>query len=208
MVSVIMLVYILTVLGVNTAAIIGSVSIVSIAIGMGTQDLVKDIVAGLFLVFESTISVGDIIEVGGWRGRVTDMGIRTTEVTNEHNDVKIVTNSSIANVVNYSKVKTLCAEEFEIPRMVEIKDLPVLVDAYIEAIVEDVPEVKDSLDLDEIMAISENSYTVRLSYKVNESERESVTIRLRNAMQLLLESGEVSLDDPASDEGAEEKDDE
>lgn len=208
MVSVIMLVYILTVLGVNTAAIIGSVSIVSIAIGMGTQDLVKDIVAGLFLVFESTISVGDIIEVGGWRGRVTDMGIRTTEVTNEHNDVKIVTNSSIANVVNYSKVKTLCAEEFEIPRMVEIKDLPVLVDAYIEAIVEDVPEVKDSLDLDEIMAISENSYTVRLSYKVNESERESVTIRLRNAMQLLLESGEVSLDDPASDEGAEKKDDE
>jgi hypothetical protein len=92
--------------------------------------------------------------------------------------------------------------------MVEIKDLPVLVDAYIEAIVKDVPEVKDSLDLDEIMAISENSYTVRLSYKVNESERESVTIRLRNAMQLLLESGEVSLDDPASDEGAEEKDDE
>ena len=189
-IAIITTVLILTVLGVDTATIIGSVSIVSIAIGMGTQDLVKDIVAGLFLVFEGTISVGDIVEIGNWRGRVTDMGIRTTEITNEHNDVKILTNSKIGDVVNLSKVKTLCTEEFELPRTVEVSELPALVDSYIEEVVKDVPEIKDSLELDEVTSINENSYTVRLTYMINEAERESATIRLRNAMNLLLEGVE------------------
>ena len=186
---------ILSVLGVNTATIIGSVSIVSIAIGMGTQDLVKDIVAGLFLVFEGTISVGDIVEIGSWRGRVTDMGIRTTEITNEHNDVKILTNSKIGDVVNLSKVKTLCTEEFELPRTVEVAEVPDLVDTYIESVVESVPEIRDTLRLDEVTSISDTSYTVRLSYEVNEIDRESITIRLRNAMKLVLEAEQKPDDD-------------
>lgn len=185
---IIMVVMVLSVLGVDTATIIGSVSIVSIAIGMGAQDLVKDIVAGFFLISEDTINVGDIVEIGGWRGRVTDMGIRTTEITNESNDVKIITNSRIGDVINLSKVKTACTEEFELPRTVELAELPDLVASYIQVVGEEIPEVKDSLKLDEITSISEDSYTVRLSYSVNEVDRESVTIRLRNAMLLLLET--------------------
>lgn len=184
---IIMAILILTVLGVDTATIIGSVSIVSIAIGMGTQDLVKDIVAGLFLVFEGTINVGDYVEIGGWRGRVTDMGIRTTEITNGHNDVKILTNSKIGDVVNLSKVKTKCKEEFVVQRSVEIAELPELVDTYIEAVVEEVPEVKGTLKLDAITGITDDTYTVRLSFIVNEAKREATTIRVRNAMKLLLE---------------------
>ena len=144
-IAVLEMVLILTYLGVDTATIIGSVSIISIAIGMGSQDLVKDIVAGLFLVFE-----GD--------------------------------------VVNMSKVKTSCTEEFTLPRTVDLDDLGDLVSTYIASIVEDVPEVRDSLRMGEVLAISEDSYTVQLTYLVNEADRESVTIRLRNAMQLLLES--------------------
>ena len=199
-ITIIMTVLILSVLGVDTAAIIGSVSIVSIAIGMGTQDLVKDIVAGLFLVFEGMISVGDIVEIGGWRGRVTDMGIRTTEITNEHNDVKILTNSKIGDVVNLSKKKTLCTEEFVLPRTVEVDEVPHLVDGYIEAAVESIPEIKDSIELDEITSITEDSYTVRLVYTVNEADRESATIRLRNAMKLLLEAKDAEGDANAQGE--------
>ena len=72
----------------------------------------------------------------------------------------------------------------------DFSELPALVDSYIEEVVKDVPEIKDSLELDEVTSISENSYTVRLTYMINEAERESATIRLRNAMNLLLEGVE------------------
>lgn len=189
-VAILMIIMILSDLGVDTAAIIGSVSIVSIAIGMGSKDLITDIVAGLFIIAEGTLSVGDIVEIGGWRGRVTDMGVRTTQITNEHNDVKIITNGKIGDVVNLSKVKTACTEEFTIPRTVELAELPELVARYIERAVEDIPEISESLELDAVTAITDTSYTVRLHYLVNEADRESATIRLRNNMQLLLESEE------------------
>ena len=140
------------------------------------------------LIFENTIGVGDIVEIGGWRGRVTDMGIRTTEITNDSNDVKIITNSRIGDVINLSRTKTACTEEFVLPRTVEVAELPNLVASYIEAICEKLPEIDESLELDEITKITEDSYTVRLSYLVNEADRESVTIRLRNEMLLLLEA--------------------
>ena len=97
--SILMIILILTKLGVDTATIIGSVSIVSIAVGMGAQDLVKDIVAGLFLTYEGTIKVGDLVEVAGWRGRVTDMGIRTTKVS-WLGESKIFNNSSVRDILN------------------------------------------------------------------------------------------------------------
>lgn len=143
------------------------------------------------LHFEGTLSVGDIVEVGSWRGRVTDMGVRTTEITNDQNDVKIFTNSKIGEVVNLSKVKTACTEEFTIPRTVEVSKLPDLVSEYIEKVVEDVPEIKDSLELKEITSITDDSYSVSLSYLVNESDREPVTIRLRNAMLSLVNQADA-----------------
>jgi len=94
-----MVILILGRLGVDTTTIIGSVSIITIGVGMGTQDLVKDIVAGLFLTYENTINVGDLVEVGGWRGRVTDMGIRTTKVS-WHGESKIFNNSSVRDFIN------------------------------------------------------------------------------------------------------------
>jgi small conductance mechanosensitive channel len=97
--TILMIILILGRLGVDTATIIGSVSIVSIAVGMGAQDLVKDIVAGLFLTYEGVIKVGDLVHVGGWYGRVTDMGIRTTKVS-WHGESKIFNNSSVRDFLN------------------------------------------------------------------------------------------------------------
>ncbi len=203
--SIFTVIMVLQAFGVDTTAIIGSVSIISIAIGMGAQDLVKDVVAGIFFTFEGTFAVGDIVEIGGWRGRVTNMGIRATEITNESNDVKIINNSRIGDVINLSRVKTLCTEEFELPRTVEPHEVQKLVGKYIERVVKEVPEVADTLEMSELVSISESSYTVRLSYSVNEADRESVTIRLRNTMMILLETG-LDNSKVEEDEGKEDED--
>ncbi len=86
--------------GVDTAAMLASAGIVSIAVGMGARDLVTDILAGVFMLLEGSLHVGDTVQVGGWEGKVTDMGIRTTRITNADGEVKILNNSHISDVVN------------------------------------------------------------------------------------------------------------
>ena len=86
--------------GVDTAALIASAGMVSIAVGMGARELVTDILAGIFMLLEGSLHVGDTVQVGGWEGVVTDMGIRTTRITNADGEVKILNNSHISDVVN------------------------------------------------------------------------------------------------------------
>ena len=61
--------------------------------------MVKDILAGFFTIFEGTYKVGDYINVGGWFGAVTEIGLRTTKVT-RYADTKIFNNSSVRDIVN------------------------------------------------------------------------------------------------------------
>ena len=91
--------------GVNTEAMLASAGIVSIAVGMGARDLVTDILAGVFMLLEDSLHVGDTVQVGAWEGRVTDMGIRTTRITNDRGEVKILNNSHNSDVINKNCVE-------------------------------------------------------------------------------------------------------
>ena len=197
--------WVLSMLGVDTTTLLASAGIASIAIGMGAKDLITDILAGLFLVFEGSMHVGDIVTIGTWRCTVTDMGVRTLEITDESHDVKIFTNSRVTEIVNMSRRKTLCAEEFELRRTVEVEEVPALVDAIIDGVTEEVPELGGTLRMAGITEITEDAYTVRLAYKVDERDRASVTLRLKNALQLLLEGGTEELEEVAGIEPGEEQ---
>ena len=93
----------LSILGVSIGAILASVGVLALIIGFGAESLVEDVVTGVFLVFEDQFNVGDIIEVGSYRGTVESIGIRTTCIRDVGGNVKIVNNSDIRNVLNRSK---------------------------------------------------------------------------------------------------------
>lgn len=89
--------------GVDTATLVASVGVLSLIIGLGAQSLVADIIAGMFIVFEGTYEVGDIIVIDGWRGTVQEIGIRTTKLIDAAGNIKVVNNSSIDTVINQTQ---------------------------------------------------------------------------------------------------------
>ena len=60
-----------------TATLTGA-GVLALIIGLGSQSLVADILAGIFIVFEGEFQVGDIVIIDGWRGEVREIGMRTT----------------------------------------------------------------------------------------------------------------------------------
>ncbi|MCR5486814.1 MAG: mechanosensitive ion channel family protein [Lachnospiraceae bacterium] len=89
--------------GVNTQTLIASAGILSLMVSLGAKDMVSDILAGFFIIFESAYKVGDFIEVGSWKGTVTEIGLRTTKVKRETN-VKIFNNSSMRDIVSSEEI--------------------------------------------------------------------------------------------------------
>jgi moderate conductance mechanosensitive channel len=89
--------------GVNIAPIIASAGILGLALGFGAQSLVKDYLAGIFMIFEDQFGVGDVINVGEANGTVEAVSLRVTRVRDINGTVWYVRNGEILRVGNMSQ---------------------------------------------------------------------------------------------------------
>jgi len=71
------------------------------ALALGAQNLVKDVVAGLFIVFEGQFAVGDVVKINGTLGTIEEVGLRVTRLLDEAGQIHFFPNGSIATVAKY-----------------------------------------------------------------------------------------------------------
>jgi len=101
-IAIIVIMAILGVYGVDTTSIIASLGIVGVVVGLAFQDIVKDFLAGIFIIFENQYSVGDWVEINGFKGEVIALGLKTTKIKSYAGEIKILSNSSFTEVTNYN----------------------------------------------------------------------------------------------------------
>ena len=97
----------LSILGVNTTAVLAGVGIVGLVLGFGAQSLIEDIITGAFIIFEGQYNIGDIIVLDEFRGVVRNIGVRTTTIEDAGGNLKVVNNSDIRNFQNRSRNTSL-----------------------------------------------------------------------------------------------------
>lgn len=90
-------------LGVNLAPILASAGIVGVAVGFGSQNLVRDFLSGLFLILEDQFGVGDVIDAGPAVGTVEAVGLRSTRIRDVHGTLWHVRNGTITRIGNFSQ---------------------------------------------------------------------------------------------------------
>lgn len=91
-------------IGLNIAPLLAGAGVIGLAIGFGSQTLVKDVITGLFILFEDTISVGDVVDVGNdHSGVVEAISIRTIRLRDLAGTVHSVPFSQVASVKNLTK---------------------------------------------------------------------------------------------------------
>jgi small-conductance mechanosensitive channel len=90
-------------LGYNIGPVLASASILGLAVGIGAQSLVKDLISGFFILFEDHFSVGDVVKIGDFSGVVERMTLRVTVVRNLEGQVYLVPNGNIQNVTVMTK---------------------------------------------------------------------------------------------------------
>jgi moderate conductance mechanosensitive channel len=95
---------VLSELGVNIAPLLAGAGIAGIAIGFGSQALVKDVITGLFILLEDTLAVGDVVDVGnGHSGLVEALSIRAIRLRDMAGTVHTVPFSDVTTVQNLTK---------------------------------------------------------------------------------------------------------
>ena len=113
-IMIIALIMILNVFGIDTKTLITSLGVVGLVAGLAVQDLLKDIISGVSIIFENQFYVGDTIEVNGFKGEVIHLGIKTTKLKSYTGEIKIISNRNITEVINYSLSNSLAVVNFQV----------------------------------------------------------------------------------------------
>ena len=161
----------LSIIGVNVSTIVASVGIVTLIVGFSAESLIADVVTGAFMIFENQYNVGDIVEVDGFRGTVTNIGIRTTSITDAGDNVKIVNNSAMRNILNRSDKPSRSVSDIGVPYETDIEKLEEAIPGLLRSIYEKRAAVmKNTPQYLGIQKLADSAVVLRFAVEVNEKD--------------------------------------
>jgi small-conductance mechanosensitive channel len=98
----------LDIIGINITIFLAGSAALLVGLGLGLQHVFQDFIAGIILLFEGSIKVGDIVEIEEQTvGRVKEIGLRTSKIETRNNIIMIIPNSKFItdNVINWSHIE-------------------------------------------------------------------------------------------------------
>ena len=183
-------IFILKAFGVDTAALIASVGVLALIVGLGAQTLIADIIAGVFFVFENEFNVGETIVIDGFRGKVLEIGIRSTKLIDAAGNIKICNHSGITSIVNLSRELSLAIVDCDFPYDVPIEYIENLFEKHFEKIKDKIPAIVDGPYYKGVCMYKASNVTVRIVAQCDEEDRFQVERDLmREYRQILKENG-------------------
>lgn len=175
----------LRILGVDVSAILAGVGVVALIVGFGAESMIADVVTGVFMLFENQCNVGDIVEVGGFRGTVQKIGIRTTSVVDGGGNVKIINNSEMKNILNRSDKASRAVCDIGIPYETDLETLEKKLPELLEEIRGKYPELMQEAPV-YLGVQSLDSSAVVLRFTAAVSEENIYTTQRKLNRELLL----------------------
>ena len=161
----------LSIIGVNVSTIVASVGILALVVGFSAESLIADVVTGAFMIFENQYNVGDIVEVDGFRGTVTSIGIRTTCITDPGDNVKIVNNSAMKNILNRSDKLSRSVSNIAVPYGTDLEKLESEIPGLLEEIYEAHPDMMKAVPRYlGVQELAESSVVLRFVVNVDEKD--------------------------------------
>jgi len=137
---------ILNILGVNVTSIVAGLGVVSVILSLALKDVMQDILAGLSIIFEDQFDIGDLVEINGFTGTVIDLGLKSTKIKSYENTIKIISNRSIIEVINYSKTNPNVIIDIPIPYEIDNKQTDKVIDKIIKRTEKEVETLKGNIE--------------------------------------------------------------
>ena len=151
-----MILSILKVYGVDTSSIVASIGILGLVIGLAIQDIISDFLKGVFIIFDNQYTIGDFVEINGFKGEVISLGLMNTKIKGINGEVKILSNSSFKEVTNYSMKNTSLLINLDVAYGTDIDKLESVLNSIREEVLK-IENVKGNYNLLGISEFSSSS---------------------------------------------------
>ncbi|HWR41139.1 MAG TPA: mechanosensitive ion channel family protein [Patescibacteria group bacterium] len=150
-------------LQIDTTSIIAGAGFLGLAVGVGAQSLIKDMVTGFFIIFEDQFGVGDYIACGEMSGTVVDIGFRVTRLRDANGVLHIIPNGAILKVSNYTRGHMQAVVDVAVPVSSEFEQIMLLLEQHCRELdIELEDQLAGSIKVLGVVAMNTTVVTIRL----------------------------------------------
>lgn len=182
--------------GADTTLMLASAGVLTLIIGLGSQALVQDILAGIFIVFEGDFQVGDIVIIDGWRGEVKAIGIRTTKLVDAGGNIKIVNNSDIRSIVNQTQELSVAKCYVGIFYGDRIEKVEKIIADNLPAIKEKIPAIVEGPFYKGVSELADSSVNLLFVAKCKETDIYQVQRDLNREIKIVFDDNNINIPFP------------
>lgn len=178
-------------IGLNIIPFIEAAGVIGLAIGFGAQKLVRDTIAGFFLIVDNTFVVGEMVTIAGVTGVVQSIGMRVTRLVDTSGRVYSIANGDIGTVTNHSRNPIVDYVEINVAATTDVKQVQEIVHTVGKRLFEEPDSLlKQIPEVEGITAFSASSLTVRVSLATDPLHLVQQQMRLRQALrEAFIEAG-------------------
>ncbi|MGC5614694.1 mechanosensitive ion channel family protein [Georgenia sp. Z1491] len=151
--------------GINLGPVLASAGVLGLAIGFGAQSLVQDFIAGLFMMSEDQIGVGDVVDVGDAVGTVEEMTMRITKIRDLDGNLWYVRNGEIRRVANMNQDWANAVIEIPLDYSVDLARAKQVIESGLEEFAADpelATEILDKPEVSGVTGIGNGAVTMRM----------------------------------------------
>jgi len=179
--------------GVDTTAIVTGAGVITLVIGLGCQSLISDIVAGIFMLFEGDIKVGDIVVIDGWRGTVKQIGLRRTKIEDAVGNINIVNNAAISNIINNTQDLSVALVDVGTEYNESILRIEEVIEGALPEMKKHIPAIVEGPFYKGVSALGESCVNIRLIAKCKEEDKYQVERDLNRELKILFDANDINI---------------
>jgi moderate conductance mechanosensitive channel len=169
--------------GIDVQALLVSAGVLGLAVSLGAQTLIRDVITGFFLLFEGLIAVGDTIEVGPHTGVVEGIGLRVTKLRMLNGALRVVPNGQLTEFTNYSQGWARAIVEVGVPYDMDVKKAVAALERVGAEWASQTGMALDAPQAQGVVRFGEADVVLRLMARVDPTQRVDAEMELRRRIK-------------------------
>ena len=188
---------VLGVWGINVLPVLVGAGIVTIAISFGAQKLIADLIGGVCIVFEDYYDVDDVVEINGFKGKVIEIGLKSTKLINWKNEVRMIANGDITAVTNYSKYPSVGVVEVQVSYKEDINKVISLIEETLKNLKDTYGQILEGPNVvGGLLGLNDSGVSIRVTVKTESEKHYEVERAIRQMIKELFEKEGIEIPYP------------
>lgn len=189
----ILILTLLTIWDFNTIVLLIGMGIIVLIVGFGSLNLINDLLSGVTLVFGNAFDVDEVIEIDGFKGRVTYIGLRSTRLVNTKGEEKYIANGDIRKLINYSRNFSMAEVSFTIKHKENITLITSILEEKLPQVKELFPEIIEGPNVIGLTQINSSGSTIKVTAKTLPEMHYAVERQLMKMIKDILEENNIEI---------------